>query len=86
MADGYGRHGNGQPSADDVRGAETSPLQGKMSSSVLLSVTQGLSSLAQQSLSLRELSFSNDLVFFKKAFCVFVVSSLSSVRRLAESK
>lgn len=28
LADGHGRHGNGQSPADDVRGAETSPVQG----------------------------------------------------------
>lgn len=32
MADGHGRHGNGQPSAADVRRAETSLVQGKTSS------------------------------------------------------
>lgn len=29
LADGHGRHGNGQSPADDVRGAETPPLQGE---------------------------------------------------------
>lgn len=33
MADGHGRHGDGQSPADDVRGAETSALQGKSTKS-----------------------------------------------------